>query len=159
VGCGGVATTLPIRGVIESGGVVYALAGLTHMSTRRGATYRVQRGNDGRWTAEVHLDLGATPNAVAEETPCVLAFHDLSPTVRARRENRRGDGRRPVGEPGDVGGAHVRLASVDRRPHQRRSDPLLIRTPLEFRVLYTLEEWGKMSNAFFPVVFEALYRK
>jgi hypothetical protein len=26
----------------------------------------------------------------------------------------------------------------------------------EFRLLYTIEEWGKMSDSFFPVIFAAL---
>lgn len=28
---------------------------------------------------------------------------------------------------------------------------------LGFRLLYTLDEWGKMSNAFFPVIGEVVY--
>ena len=27
----------------------------------------------------------------------------------------------------------------------------------EFRLLYTIEEWGKMSDAFFPAIFAALH--
>lgn len=53
-----------ILGIVKDASGVFAIGGLAHMSTNRGAIYRIDRRNDGTLSAGVLLTLAGAPSQV-----------------------------------------------------------------------------------------------
>ena len=53
-----------ILGVVNGASGVFAIGGLAHMSTNRGAIYRIDRGHDGTLRASVIVALAGAPSQV-----------------------------------------------------------------------------------------------